>query len=75
MGERDQECPLAQSYEFWRGLRRHQVPTQLVVYSGEGHAIRRTENKRDILRRSVLWLNRVLQPDLAAAVEKSHAKP
>jgi dipeptidyl aminopeptidase/acylaminoacyl peptidase len=75
VGERDQECPLAQSYEFWRGLRRHQVPTQLVVYSGEGHAIRRTENKRDILRRSVLWLNRVLQPDLAAAVEKSHAKP
>lgn len=64
VGERDLECPPPQSYEFWRGLQRHNVRTQLVVYANEGHAIRRPENRRDILRRSVEWLHSVLRPEL-----------
>ena len=48
---------------FWRALKRLNVPTQLVVYANEGHGIRRPENRRDILRRSVAWLNRALKAD------------
>jgi dipeptidyl aminopeptidase/acylaminoacyl peptidase len=62
VGERDLECPAPQSYEFWRGLQRLGVPTQMVVYAGEGHGIRQPDHKHDILRRSALWLHRELQP-------------
>jgi dipeptidyl aminopeptidase/acylaminoacyl peptidase len=58
VGENDLECPAPQSFEFWRALRRLDVPTQLVVYAGEGHGIRRPDHKRDILRRSAQWLQR-----------------
>jgi dipeptidyl aminopeptidase/acylaminoacyl peptidase len=75
VGQRDLECPVPQSYEFWRGLQRHKISTQLVVYADEGHGIRRPENRRDILRRSVAWLNRELQPDLARDADSPSAKP
>lgn len=64
VGERDLECPPPQSYEFWRALQRLKVPTQLVVYADEGHRIARPEHRRDILRRSLTWLHRELQPSL-----------
>ena len=63
VGENDLECPAPQSYEFWRALRRLEVPTQLVVYAGEGHGIRQPDHKRDILRRSAQWLHRELRPE------------
>ena len=40
VGERDVECPAPQSYEFWRGLERNGVTTQLVA-SGRRHGIQR----------------------------------
>jgi dipeptidyl aminopeptidase/acylaminoacyl peptidase len=75
VGERDLECPVPQSYEFWRGLQRHRIRTQLVVYANEGHGIRRPENRRDILRRSVEWLHSVLQPDLVGDGASSKGNP
>jgi dipeptidyl aminopeptidase/acylaminoacyl peptidase len=62
VGERDAECPAAQSREFWHALRTLHVPTQLIIYPGEGHGIRRVDHRRDILRRTVAWLDRYLQP-------------
>ena len=38
-GDRDSEVPTPQGYEFWHALKTLGVPTQLVVYAGEGHAI------------------------------------
>jgi dipeptidyl aminopeptidase/acylaminoacyl peptidase len=61
VGERDAECPAVQSREFWHALRTLGVPTQLVVYAGEGHGISRPAHRRDILRRTVAWLNQYLQ--------------
>jgi dipeptidyl aminopeptidase/acylaminoacyl peptidase len=63
VGEFDDECPAPQSFEFWRALRRLEVPTQLVVYPGEGHGIRRPDHQRDILRRAAAWLHRELRPE------------
>ena len=61
VGERDAECPAPQSYEFWHALKTLGVPTQFVVYPGEGHMFRDSEHKRDALERSVEWLQRYLR--------------
>ncbi len=39
VGERDGECPAPQSFEFWHALKTFGVPTELVVYPGEGHSV------------------------------------
>lgn len=61
VGERDLECPPAQSYEFWHALKALGVPTQFVIYPNEGHGIAKPEHRRDILKRSASWLDRYLQ--------------
>lgn len=60
VGEGDIECPPPQSFEFWRALKRLEIPAQLVIYAGEGHGIRQPRNRRDILLRSAEWLKRSL---------------
>ena len=60
VGERDGECPAPQSREFWHGLRTFGVPTEFVVYAGEGHFIARSDDQLDILRRTVEWFDKYL---------------
>ena len=48
-GERDSEVPTPQGYEFWHALKALGVPTRLVIYTDEGHSIRKPENQRDIV--------------------------
>jgi dipeptidyl aminopeptidase/acylaminoacyl peptidase len=61
VGERDVECPPAQSVEFWHGLRAMGTPTSLVIYDGEGHSIRKPEHQRDQRARTLAWFDRYLQ--------------
>jgi dipeptidyl aminopeptidase/acylaminoacyl peptidase len=61
VGERDVECPPPQSFEFWRGLKAMGVPASLVVYEGEGHAIRQAAHVRDLLGRIAGWFDRYLK--------------
>jgi len=60
VGERDVECPAPQSFEFWRGLQRAGVPSQLVVYPDEGHGFQNPEHQRDVTRRTLQWFDRYL---------------
>ncbi|HTM88674.1 MAG TPA: prolyl oligopeptidase family serine peptidase, partial [Terriglobales bacterium] len=60
VGERDGECPAPQSREFWHALKTLGVPTEFVVYPGEGHFIARPEHQLDILRRTVEWFDKYL---------------
>jgi dipeptidyl aminopeptidase/acylaminoacyl peptidase len=60
-GERDAECPASQSYEFWHALRTLGVPTQLVVYPGEGHLFMKPESQTDRLDRMVAWFDKYLR--------------
>jgi dipeptidyl aminopeptidase/acylaminoacyl peptidase len=62
VGERDKECPAVQSREFWHALKTLDVPTQLVIYPGEGHSIAKPEHRRDIARRSLAWFQERLAP-------------
>jgi dipeptidyl aminopeptidase/acylaminoacyl peptidase len=66
-GERDAEVPAPQGYEFWHALKTLGVPTQLVIYPDEGHAIRKPEHERDRVVRSVAWLERFLGGPESAA--------
>jgi dipeptidyl aminopeptidase/acylaminoacyl peptidase len=60
VGERDIECPPAQSLEFWHALKELGVPTTLVIYENEGHMIRDPERLRDVDNRTVNWFEKYL---------------
>jgi dipeptidyl aminopeptidase/acylaminoacyl peptidase len=59
-GDRDSEVPTPQGYEFWHALKALSVPTDLVIYTDEGHAIMKPEHQRDIEERLVAWFDRYL---------------
>jgi dipeptidyl aminopeptidase/acylaminoacyl peptidase len=60
VGERDEECPAPQSFEYWHALKTLGVPTTLVVYANEGHHIAQPKNQEDIMRRSLDWFAKYL---------------
>ena len=62
VGERDLECPLPQSQEFFHALKTLKVPTKLVVYAGEGHGVAKREHRLDIVKRWVEWFDQKLKP-------------
>jgi len=61
VGERDAECPSSQSYEFWHALKTLGVPTQLIVYSGEGHLFIKPANQADRMDQTVAWFDKYLK--------------
>jgi dipeptidyl aminopeptidase/acylaminoacyl peptidase len=61
VGERDAECPSAQSYEFWHALRTLGIPTQLIIYPGEGHLFLKPENQADRLNQTIAWFDKYLK--------------
>jgi dipeptidyl aminopeptidase/acylaminoacyl peptidase len=66
VGERDEECPAPQSFEYWHALQTLGVPSKLVVYANQGHGIANHDDQVDILRRSLDWFGKYL----AAATTK-----
>ena len=60
VGERDEECPAPQSFEYWHALKTLGVPTTLVVYANQGHHIANHDDQEDILRRSLAWFGNYL---------------
>lgn len=57
VGDRDAECPPAQSYEFWHALKTLGIKTQFVLYPGEGHGFHDAEHIRDLMMRTVSWFH------------------
>jgi dipeptidyl aminopeptidase/acylaminoacyl peptidase len=60
-GERDSEVPAPQGYEHWHALKTLGVPTQLVIYPDEGHALHAREHRLDVLERTLGWFDRWLR--------------
>ncbi len=58
VGERDLECPMAQSEEFFTALQTLGVPSDFYVYADEGHALRKPANRADFRQRTVSWFQR-----------------
>jgi dipeptidyl aminopeptidase/acylaminoacyl peptidase len=61
VGERDAEAPAPQSYEFWHALKTLGVPTQLIIYPGEGHLFLDPKHQTDRLDQTVGWFDKYLQ--------------
>jgi dipeptidyl aminopeptidase/acylaminoacyl peptidase len=61
VGDRDGECPVPQSFEFWHALETLGIENEFVVYPNEGHLISDPEHRRDIMRRTVEWYDRHLK--------------
>ncbi len=57
VGERDGEAPPPQSLEFWHALKELNVPTQLIIYAGEGHSFAKREDRIDVTVRTLEWFN------------------
>jgi dipeptidyl aminopeptidase/acylaminoacyl peptidase len=60
VGERDVECPAPQSFEFWHALESAGVPTSLIVYKGQGHAIHDPTDLSDLRQRELAWFGKYL---------------
>jgi dipeptidyl aminopeptidase/acylaminoacyl peptidase len=56
-GERDEEVPAPQAFEFYNAMQTLGVPSRLVVYAGEGHGIRKPSDVVDLLKRTVAWFD------------------
>jgi len=61
VGERDAECPASQSYEFWHALKTLGVPTQLIIYQGEGHLFIDPKNQAHRMDQTVAWFDKYLR--------------
>jgi len=49
--------------EYWRALKALGVDTQFVIFAGEGHSLRKPENKRDYKERTIKWFDKYLKPN------------
>jgi dipeptidyl aminopeptidase/acylaminoacyl peptidase len=61
VGERDIECPAAQTQEFWHAMKAMNVPTSIMIYPGEGHGLRDPQNLADAMQRSLAWFDKYLK--------------
>ncbi len=60
-GEADFNVPLINSEQMYQALRSLGVPTQLVIYPGQHHGIRKPTYVRDRLERYVAWYDKYTQ--------------
>ncbi len=70
VGERDEEAPPPQSFEFWHALKELGVPTQLVVYPGEGHSFHSYDDRVNLLERAAEWFAKYMPASPAASAGK-----
>jgi len=61
VGEQDIECPASQTVEFWHAMKAVGVPTAIMIYPGEGHALREPVHVEDALQRTLDWFERYLR--------------
>ncbi len=57
--ERDVTDPIGQCQQFYRGMKRHKVETEFVLYPREGHGPREEKHRIDVLKRMLAWFEKV----------------
>jgi dipeptidyl aminopeptidase/acylaminoacyl peptidase len=62
-GEKDFNVPLLNSEQMYQALRSLGRETQLVIYPGEYHSIRKPSYRRDRLQRYLDWYGHYLKPE------------
>jgi dipeptidyl aminopeptidase/acylaminoacyl peptidase len=61
-GDADMNVPILGGQQLYQGLRRLGRETQLVIYPGETHAIRRPSFQQDRFERYIGWYSKYLKP-------------
>jgi dipeptidyl aminopeptidase/acylaminoacyl peptidase len=61
-GEDDTTDPIGQSQQFYRGLKRYGVVSDLVLYPREPHGLREEKHLIDRLTRILAWYDTYLKP-------------
>ncbi len=56
-GEKDWRCPLSQAEQLYVALKKRGIPTQLVIYQDERHAITKPKRAIDRIRRIAEWFS------------------
>ena len=67
-GADDMNVPLLNSEQLYQALRRLGVPTELVIYPGQEHGIRKPSYVKDRYERYVAWYDRYLKPPAAVSL-------
>ena len=62
-GQFDYRCPLPQTEQMYLSLKRLGLETEMIIYPGESHGIRRLTYQIDRLNREIKWFNKYLQPN------------
>jgi dipeptidyl aminopeptidase/acylaminoacyl peptidase len=60
-GEADERVPLSQGLEYYTALKRHGVPTQMVVYPRTPHNPTEPKFVLDIMKRHLEWVDRYVR--------------
>jgi dipeptidyl aminopeptidase/acylaminoacyl peptidase len=68
-GEKDFNVPLLNSEQMYQALKSLRRETELVIYPGEFHEIRKPSYERDRLQRYLDWYRRHLAPGRQAATQ------
>ena len=61
-GQRDLRVPLTQGQEFYRGLERRGVPTEMIVYPRTPHGPREPKFLMDVTGRILTWFEKYMPP-------------
>ncbi|MBI3407412.1 MAG: S9 family peptidase [Planctomycetes bacterium] len=62
VGANDERCPPGQSRMLYRALKEYlHVPTELIVYPGEGHGVMKYRHRRAKMEWDLAWLERFVQ--------------
>jgi dipeptidyl aminopeptidase/acylaminoacyl peptidase len=69
-GEADETDPPGQSQQFYRGLKRYGVESELVLYPREPHGLREEKHLVDRLNRVVAWFDRYLAAGAVNATDR-----
>jgi dipeptidyl aminopeptidase/acylaminoacyl peptidase len=72
-GDADFNMPLINSEQMYQALRSLGVPTQLVIYPGQHHGIRKPSYVRDRLERYVAWYDQFAKNGAAAGGDAKSA--
>ena len=77
-GELDKRVPIANGYELRQGLEDRDVPVEMVVYKGFGHAINKPKEMRAVMRHNLEWFNHYIwgdaKPDFVTPVVPAAVK-
>lgn len=57
-GAEDKRVPVAQAQELYMGLRKNNVPVEMVLYPRQGHGLQEPKHQLDKMRREYAWFSK-----------------